>query len=139
LFQEYSKVVRMYTVKNNGFGLFQKLFILILILGSTKCSTSPNNQNSVLEVIEAAYYLDNSPISIEIENGFIRSINRPKKFENDEQTRIYVAPGFIDHQVNGYLSYSFSRDGLDVDKVKEITQAFWKKRDHYLPPHLNIQ
>ncbi len=48
--------------------------------------------------------------------------------------KYYLAPGLIDHQVNGYLSHSFIGAGLNHEGLKEITEGFWKKGiTTYLP------
>jgi len=77
------------------------------------------------------HYWDGKPISITIEDGLIVSIERP---ESVQLPTVYIAPGFIDHQVNGYLSYSFSRKGLTVEQIRKISQSFWENGiTTYLP------
>jgi N-acetylglucosamine-6-phosphate deacetylase len=85
--------------------------------------------------IEGLLYLDHSPVSIEIRDGKIYQITRLKEVpENFPQ--VYIAPGFIDNQVNGYAGVSFAFGGSDLttDGVLLATQALWKEGvTTYLP------
>jgi N-acetylglucosamine-6-phosphate deacetylase len=85
--------------------------------------------------IEGLLYLDHSPVSIEIREGKIFEITRLKEVpENFPQ--VYIAPGFIDNQVNGYAGVSFAFGGSDLttDGVLLATQALWKEGvTTYLP------
>jgi hypothetical protein len=85
--------------------------------------------------IEGLLYLDHSPVSIEIRDGKIFEITRLKEVpENFPQ--VYIAPGFIDNQVNGYAGVSFAFGGseLTTDGVLLATQALWKEGvTTYLP------
>jgi N-acetylglucosamine-6-phosphate deacetylase len=86
--------------------------------------------------IEGINYLDDSPVSVEFENGIITNIERINTL-SDNKNPLYIAPGLIDIQINGYLSISFSLEGaenttasggqLSVDDVKKITEALWKE------------
>jgi N-acetylglucosamine-6-phosphate deacetylase len=77
--------------------------------------------------IEGKFYFDDTPVSIEVRDGMIERINRLEKTAEKANAKIYIAPGFIDNQVNGYLSYSFTRPGLTVEQVRTITKGFWSK------------
>ncbi len=80
------------------------------------------------------FYADGKPIIIEIKDGKIHKLIRNPEEDNKSKGAIYVAPGFIDHQVNGYLSHSFVGDDLDAKKVKKITEGLWKNGvTTYLP------
>ncbi len=74
---------------------------------------------SGLQLNDAAY------INIEIDDGKISRIKSIDKSESE--SKIYIAPGLIDTQINGYRSISFSETGLTVEKVKKITEALWKE------------
>jgi N-acetylglucosamine-6-phosphate deacetylase len=88
------------------------------------------------ERIEGIYYYDYSPISIEIENGKIVKVERLNQLP-EENKHIFIAPGLIDIQVNGYSSKSFSLEGgdmtskssgnLTVADVKIVTEALWEE------------
>jgi len=74
--------------------------------------------------IEGLFYLDNAPVRLEIEDGLITKIERLAELSDLSSSNTYIAPGFIDNQVNGYLSYSFKREGLTIEKVREIVHRF---------------
>jgi N-acetylglucosamine-6-phosphate deacetylase len=86
--------------------------------------------------IEGINYLDNSPLSVEIENGKIAKVERPVSL-SEENKHLFIAPGLIDIQINGYLSVSFSLEGaggtsgkgddLTVEDIKKVTEALWKE------------
>lgn len=77
--------------------------------------------------------------SIEIENGFISSLNPAlnETTQTIDAMGYYVAPGLIDIQVNGYNSVSFSLESaqdtakensdLTVEDIKEVTEGLWKE------------
>jgi N-acetylglucosamine-6-phosphate deacetylase len=77
--------------------------------------------------IEGLLYTDNSPVSIEIVSGKIKKITRIKALSG-ENRNIYIAPGLIDTQVNGYagVSFSFSGGGLTPEGIKKATRALWE-------------
>ena len=97
------------------------LFMVMLITGLNNSMAGDDTMS-----IDGIFYLDDTPVKIEIANGIIKRIIRKEKQEVPTASKIYVAPGLIDNQVNGYLSYAFAREGLTVDKVRIITKAFWK-------------
>ena len=88
------------------------------------------------EIIEGINYLDYSPVSVEIENGKIVKIQRLDKLSTENKS-IFIAPGLIDIQINGYNSVSFSLEGADnksaggekltVADVKKVTEGLWKE------------
>lgn len=99
---------------------------------------SPDGQQAATDsseqVMEGLYYLDGTPVTIEIDDGQIVRITRKSSLSDTTLANTYIAPGFIDHQVNGYLSYSFSSEHLTVEQVRKITHAFWEKGiTTYLP------
>ncbi|OFY61591.1 MAG: N-acetylglucosamine-6-phosphate deacetylase [Bacteroidetes bacterium RBG_13_43_22] len=72
-------------------------------------------------------YSDNKPVSITISEGRITGIKRIKKLPEGSQD-LYIAPGLIDNQVNGFAGVSFTFGGgeLTVDGVKKATIELWK-------------
>ena len=90
--------------------------------------------NDSRQVVEGIHYLDGKPVSIEIENGKILGITRKDKLSDPSLANTYIAPGFIDHQVNGYLSHSFTGEDLSIEQVRKITRALWSNGiTTYLP------
>ncbi len=101
-----------------------------------------NHMNSPSR-IEGINYLDYSPVAIGIENGKIVKVERINKLSN-ENKQVYIAPGLIDIQINGYNSVSFSLEGskeplesgseLTIEDIKKVTEALWKEGvTSYLP------
>ncbi len=75
-------------------------------------------------IIEGRFYLDGAPVRIEIDRGRISRVIRP-----DEQAAgqsPYIAPGFIDNQVNGYVGHGFTDPELTADRVQEIIRNLWQ-------------
>lgn len=102
------------------------ILLLVSLLSILGGCTEEKKSNSNTPTMETLLYSDGQPIIIEIENGKIEKLVRPKKKTIASKETIYVAPGFIDHQINGYLSYSFVGNDLDEDKVKIITEGLWE-------------
>ena len=89
--------------------------------------------------VEGIYYLTGLPVSIEIANGKIASIERLNKL-TEENSPLFIAPGLIDIQINGFNSVSFSLEGsegsgeLTTEDVKKVTEGLWKEGvTTYLP------
>jgi N-acetylglucosamine-6-phosphate deacetylase len=86
--------------------------------------------------VEGINYLDSSPVSVEIADGKIISVERIKKL-SEKDRHFIIAPGLIDIQVNGYSSMSFSlegmnkktakAEGLSVADVMKVTEALWQE------------
>ncbi len=73
----------------------------------------------------ARSYMDGQPVIVKIgEDGFITSVQRPGKACPTPD--LYVAPGLIDNQVNGYAAVSFTEDTLTVERVRQATRELWK-------------
>lgn len=108
--------------------IFTLLILLIFII------IRVSSQEQVTH-IEGLLYLDHSPVSIEIRDGKIFQINRLKEVP-ENFPKYFIAPGFIDNQVNGYagISFAFGGSELTVDGVVKTTKALWKEGvTTYLP------
>ena len=79
-----------------------------------------------MKEIEGLFYLDAKPISIAIVNGKINKIIRKEKLDDPKSSNVYVVPGLIDNQVNGYMGVDFSSPGLTMEDVRKVTQSLWK-------------
>jgi N-acetylglucosamine-6-phosphate deacetylase len=66
--------------------------------------------------IEAIHYETNKPVKLEIRDGLISDIIETSG--SSKNTSLYVAPGLIDNQINGYNGVDFSGEGLTPDKMK---------------------
>lgn len=86
-----------------------------------KIVLKPGEQSVPLR-IEGLHYLTEKPVSIYVMGGTIveiREISDPHgKFNN-----IYLAPGLIDNQINGYANIDFSGDDLSVGGIISATKA----------------
>ena len=109
--------------------------LIILFFG---CMDPENHQTSAEQVIfEGLYYADGQPIYITVEDGVIKAISR--EVSESFNSEYLIAPGLIDHQVNGYLSHSFVGGDLDEDALKEVTEGFWSKGITTFLPTLTTQ
>jgi N-acetylglucosamine-6-phosphate deacetylase len=96
-------------------------FVLLILTG---CVNKIENENSVKGIL----YTDQSPVAIEIADGKIQKIVKIKAL-SDEDKNIFIAPGLIDNQVNGYMGISFSfsgGEGLTMEGIKKATVALWE-------------
>jgi N-acetylglucosamine-6-phosphate deacetylase len=93
------------------------------------------NISTAQESIEGLSYIDGKPISVIVKDGKILNIKSIEKLK-DEKSNVYIAPGLIDNQVNGFDGVSFSFGGgiLTLEGVKHATQALWERGvTTYLP------
>ncbi len=84
--------------------------------------------------IEGKHYLDDKPVAVWLEDCFIKKVERIEKLQSSSEN-IYISPGFIDIQVNGYDGVSFSLEGADdpsletrhlsVEEIRKITRELW--------------
>jgi len=79
------------------------------------------------EKIEGLLYLDHSPVSIEIIDGRISDIKRLKDVP-ENFPKVYIAPGFIDNQVNGFAGVTFALGNGDLtsEGVIKATKTLWE-------------
>ena len=101
----------------------QLLFFGIVLLILSGCADKMETEQKV----EGLLYTDQSPVSIEITDGRIKKINKIKALTG-ENKNIYIAPGLIDAQVNGYagVSFSFSGGALTMEGIQKATRALWE-------------
>lgn len=77
--------------------------------------------------ITGLHYLDNSPVEININEGKIINVKRLEKLPKDFP-EVYIAPGLIDNQVNGFAGVTFALGGGELvpEGVKHATKELWK-------------
>ncbi len=84
------------------------------------------------QMVEGLFYLDGKPVSIEISDGNISKIEHLSA--ESDLPKIYVAPGLIDIQINGYMGVDFADQQLTIERIREATKALWKEGvTSYLP------
>ena len=102
---------------------FSTAALIILLAFLSGCAEKNESGN----YIEGISYLDLSPVRIEMEDGKIKKVVKISKL-TDANSKIYVAPGLFDNQVNGYMGISFVDIGgeLTHEGVTIITKSFWE-------------
>ena len=101
------------------------IFNLLILLNNSYAQTR----------IEGLLYLTNKPVSILIKDGKIVSIQQIEKL-SDASHPVFVAPGLIDNQVNGFagISFCFAGGELTNEGIVKATRELWKKGiTSYLP------
>ena len=82
--------------------------------------------------IKGLLYLDGKPVSIEVVEGNIAKIQPLSSASGIP--KIYIAPGLIDIQVNGYMGINFADQNLTIEDIRAATKALWKEGvTTYLP------
>jgi N-acetylglucosamine-6-phosphate deacetylase len=82
--------------------------------------------------IEARLYLDGSPVRIQMAGETIEGIQAldPEAKVPD----LYIAPGLIDIQINGYMGIDFTGEKLDLEGMRAATRRLWEEGvTTYLP------
>ena len=106
------------------------LLLSLFLLNS--CKEKEENDSIDNNSVEGIFYKDGKAVSIEIIDGKIAKI-RPLKSESDSP-EVYVAPGLIDLQINGYMGIDFADQNLTIDGIREATKSLWKEGvTSYLP------
>lgn len=84
-------------------------------------------QTNAQQTIGGLHYITGKPIQVKIENGKIASVKEIKKLK-DENSKIYIAPGFFDNQVNGFagVSFAFGESDLTLEGIEKATRELWK-------------
>lgn len=94
-----------------------------------------SNKMSAQQSIEGLHFETGKPTKVTIQDGKILEVKSIEKLSH-ENSKLILAPGFFDNQVNGFAGVSFSFGGgeLTVDGVYKATRALWKRGvTTYLP------
>jgi hypothetical protein len=100
--------------------------VLVLIIVFACFGMSSKKDNTVL--YEGLLYTDQSPVRIEVTNGKISAIKKISG-SSAKDLKLFIAPGLIDNQVNGYAGVTFSQgDAVFTEEdVLKVTRALWKE------------
>jgi len=99
-----------------------KIRIIFGLLVIFFCLPLTGSENDTTQV-KGIFYLDGEPISIHIVGGKIVKIDR---LLPGEDPTVYVAPGLIDMQINGFMGVDFSDQNLTMEGIRRATRALWK-------------
>ena len=77
--------------------------------------------------IEAIHFATGKPVQLKIENGKIVALNEIRKLKDADKT-YFIAPGFVDNQVNGFagISFAFGESDLTSEGIEKATHELWK-------------
>lgn len=100
--------------------------IIALVVSFVFLCNLLSGEDNPVEKVEGLFYLDGTPVTIEIARGKITRVTRTASLDDPSLLNLYIAPGLIDNQVNGYASVGFSSPGLTVEDVRAATHALWK-------------
>ncbi|MBE9512185.1 MAG: N-acetylglucosamine-6-phosphate deacetylase [Bacteroidetes bacterium] len=77
------------------------------------------------KTIKGILYSDKTPVEINISDGKISEIVRLEK--ENKTPDIYIAPGLIDIQINGYMGVDFGNPDLDINDLHKVVKSLWKE------------
>ena len=94
-------------------------FLMLSILIFTKCTPDKDSM-----IIEGILYSTKKPVSIEISDGKIIGIKQGQKSSDGPQ--LFVAPGLVDIQINGYQGIDFSDPELTSEDLSKVIEGLWE-------------
>ena len=94
-------------------------FIIDIILSMEKNIPSPFS-------IEGIHYLTGKPVMIEISDGLIGDV-KDIDLLIERNKNVFIAPGLIDNQINGYVNVDFSGNNLSVQDLLIAAKAIWRE------------
>jgi len=100
----------------------------ILFLVTFSLVSSPqliHGQKMEQKIIKGILYSDKAPVEIIISDGKISEIVRLEK--ENKTPEIYIAPGLIDLQINGYMGVNFGNPDLNINDLRKAVKSLWKE------------
>jgi len=98
------------------------IFVLSFLI-FTSCSSVTDSKSDSM-IVEGILYSTMKPVSIEISDGKIIGIKPGQKSSDGQQ--LFVAPGLVDIQINGYNGIDFSDPGLTPEDLRNIVEGLWE-------------
>jgi N-acetylglucosamine-6-phosphate deacetylase len=74
--------------------------------------------------LRAIHYGTGMPVDVEIINGLIGKV-REIEVTDESDMNLFVSPGLIDNQINGYAGVDFSGNSLNTEAIRKSVQALW--------------
>ena len=97
--------------------------VLVIIHFISSLISYAGNQDTL--VLEGRLYLDSKPVIITIINDRLSAIEQ--KVTEAGNSEVFIAPGLIDIQINGYMGVDFSGDELTINDIRKATKELWKE------------
>ena len=72
------------------------------------------------------HYETGNTVNIEIADGLIAGIDESENIRA-ENSGLFIAPGLIDNQINGYAGVDFSGNEFTADDVISVARSIWKE------------
>lgn len=95
-----------------------KLILLIMLSGIGLAGKAQTSK------IQAIHYQTGKPVTIEISG---EQISKIKPGGKTSSSNLYVAPGLIDLQINGYMGVDYSDQNLTSDAFQKSVEALWQQ------------
>ncbi|MCB9206386.1 MAG: N-acetylglucosamine-6-phosphate deacetylase [Ignavibacteriales bacterium] len=74
--------------------------------------------------LEGLFYKNDSPVKVHIKDEIITKIQFLKKKPANDN--LYIAPGLLDLQVNGYKGTDFGNHNLSINEIERSVKNLWK-------------
>lgn len=72
------------------------------------------------------HYATGKPVRVDINDGLIVNITEPEGMDKEDKG-LFIAPGLIDNQINGYANVDFSGSNLSAAGVIDAAKAIWSE------------
>ena len=105
----------------------KKMLVCIVLLLPLKAAFCSGPDTLALK---GRFYLDGTRVTIKVVEGVIHSISRQVPDDDQEDafqgSDLWIAPGLIDIQINGYAGVDFADQDLRAEDMVMATRALWK-------------